>query len=87
MVEGELDKEAVEKQRAIENLEYDLRAVITKHQVTDLHLATDILHAAMIRMALASTKTNQRAAQQLGIGKTTLYRKMDEYGISARPKD
>jgi DNA-binding NtrC family response regulator len=53
----------------------------TVDEITSLNLS-DVEKNA-IRLALTKFNNNlTRAAEELGIGRTTLYRKMEEYGIN-----
>jgi two-component system, NtrC family, response regulator HydG len=53
----------------------------SEHEPATLNLA--LVEKEIIRQALKKCKGNlTRASEELGIGRTTLYRKMEEYGIA-----
>ena len=60
------------------------RGVFVEYPGVDMHTAHDVLDAQVIRSALERNAFNrQAAARELGIHKTTLYRRMKRLGISA----
>ena len=60
------------------------KGVFVEYPGVNLHTAHDVLDAQVIRSALERNAFNrQAAARELGIHKTTLYRRMKRLGISA----
>jgi len=59
----------------------DVEDLVSRHGSADLPALEQVLEEVMIRSAIASTETYNGAAVKLGIGKSTMYRKMKAYGI------
>lgn len=66
----------------ISSLRKDLKAIIKKYKIRSIKEFDIISHEILIRRAMSSEKTSVEKAKELGIGKTSLYRKIKEYGIS-----
>lgn len=62
----------------------DVEALVSRHGSANLPAFEQVLEEVMIRSAIASSETYNDAAVKLGIGKSTMYRKMKAYGIPKR---
>ena len=65
-------------------LHEDIVALVEKHSVDNLVKGVEIIEEESIRFALRTSATYKEAAGKLGIGKSTMYRKMKKYGIPKR---
>ena len=65
----------------------EIRAAIEKlieeHGVTSILEFDSVAHEILIRNAVAKRRGSRATASELGIGKSTMYRKMKEYGIES----
>jgi transcriptional regulator of acetoin/glycerol metabolism len=63
----------------------EIRAAIEKlvedHGITSILEFDSIAHEILIRKALSRGMGSRATASELGIGKSTMYRKMSQYGI------
>jgi len=59
----------------------DVEDLVSRHGSMNLPAVEQVLEEVMIRAAIASSETYNEAAVRLGIGKSTMYRKMKAYGI------
>jgi transcriptional regulator of acetoin/glycerol metabolism len=61
-----------------------LESLIESFDVKSIQEFDSIAHEVLIRRALSKGKTSRETAKELGIGKSTMYRKMKEYGIEPK---
>lgn len=61
-----------------------LERLIVEYEVVSIQELDSIGHGILLRKAIAKNKTNRETAKELGIGKSTMYRKLKEYGIESK---
>ena len=67
-----------------DQLTVDIASLVSRHGVKQMDFIEGVVEEVMIRSAIAEAETYNAAAAQLGIGKSTMYRKMKAYGIPKR---
>ncbi len=60
-----------------------IKRLIEKHDITSILEFDSMSHEILIRKALDKKMGGRAAAVELGIGKSTMYRKMKQYGIES----
>lgn len=58
-----------------------IEKLIEEHDITSMLEFDYMSHEILIRKALAKKMGSRATASELGIGKSTMYRKMKQYGI------
>lgn len=65
----------------------EVTSIVEGYDLAKLGLIQGVVEEVMIRSAITASKTYNDAASRLGIGKSTMYRKMKEYGIPNKRAD
>lgn len=66
-----------------DELQAALEKLIEEHGVTSILELDPISHEILIRKALSKGMGSRDTAKSLGIGKSTMYRMMKQYGIES----
>jgi transcriptional regulator of acetoin/glycerol metabolism len=67
-----------------EALRRAVESLIDEFEITSIQDFDTIAHEVLIRKSLERNRYSKEAVKELEIGKSTMYRKMKEYGIDTK---
>lgn len=67
-------------------IELDFRRFLRKYNIENWNRLQEIAEIVMIKNAISKTAGRRPAARMLGIGSSTLYRKMTRYGFEVQKR-